>query len=70
MNDNSFLRELFQTEYLNLYRYAFRLIGEEELAGDIVQETFMMALLRQDQLLGPRCPCTLAENRRAQSHPK
>ena len=56
MNDNSFLRELFQAEYLNLYRYAFRLIGEEELARDIVQETFMTALLRQDQLLGHAAP--------------
>lgn len=56
MNDNSFLRELFQAEYLNLYRYAFRLVREEELAKDIVQETFMTALLRQDQLLGHAAP--------------
>ena len=56
MNDNSFLRELFQAEYLNLYRYAFRLVREEELAKDIVQETFLTALLRQNQLLGHAAP--------------
>ena len=46
--------ELYATHAPALYRYVLRQTGDAELAGDIVQETFMRLLRRPPRHVAPR----------------
>jgi len=47
------MRELIDSHYESLYRYAYRLAGNESDASDLTQETFSKALTRLNQLRDP-----------------
>lgn len=44
------ISRLFHEEYENLFRKAYRLSGSTQMANDLVQETFLLALIRYDEL--------------------
>lgn len=48
--DGSWFQALYAREYALLIRTACRLTGEEALAQDLVQDTFVLALLHQQEL--------------------
>lgn len=50
MNRDSFITALFVKERPRLIKLAYRLTGNEQVADDMVQETFYLALLRYDVL--------------------
>ena len=49
-NWNAFLSTLYTEEYQKLYRSAYRMTGSPETAQDLVQDTFVLAYLHQDEL--------------------
>jgi RNA polymerase sigma-70 factor (ECF subfamily) len=48
------LRELIDSHYSSLYRYAYRLVGNENDAADLTQEAFTKAMGRLHQLREPQ----------------
>lgn len=46
-----FIEQLYLSEYENLLLYAKKIIGDPDLALESVQETFVVALLNQDDLI-------------------
>jgi len=53
---NPFLNDLFQQEYLNLFRYTLRLTGDEERSKDLLQDAFSIALSHRDELIRHPAP--------------
>ena len=47
---DAFLSGLFDQEYPKLIRLAYRLTGSMEMAQDLVQETFLLAVVRYEEL--------------------
>lgn len=69
MNNSSRARnvsDLIRQHYALVYRYALRLSGQEADAEDVVQQTFLTAQARFDQLRDPARAkawlCTIARN--------
>ena len=56
MDYNPFLNDLFQQEYLSLFRYTLRLTGDEERSKDLLQDAFSIALSHQDELIRHPAP--------------
>lgn len=50
------IRVLYEREYDTLCRAACRTLGDWEAAQDLVQDTFLLALLKQDELPGHPAP--------------
>ena len=46
-----FVEGLYKTNYDKMFRYAYRLIGKSEKAEELVQETFVLALLHESELI-------------------
>ena len=49
-NGNNLIEELYRQEYNRLLRTACRLTGDRTLAENMVQETFLLAVLHQKEL--------------------
>lgn len=47
---NSFISALFECEYPTLIRLAYRLTGSRELARDLLQDTFLLAMVHYEEL--------------------
>lgn len=47
---NSFLQQLYQSKYERMLKVAYRMVGDIELAQDLVQDVFLLALLHKDEL--------------------
>ena len=56
MNRDSFIAALFVKERPRLLKLAYRLTGNEQVADDMVQEAFYLALLHYDTLAVHPCP--------------
>ena len=77
---DALISQLFEQQYERLTRIAYRLTGSMELAKDLVQDTFLLALLRYEDLADH--PCIIGwlsktlrylirnENRRVVNHPE
>lgn len=50
------IRALYEREYDTLCRAAYRTLGDWETAQDLVQDTFLLALLKQNELPGHPAP--------------
>lgn len=50
-NWNDLLIALYDQEYERLLKSAYRMTGDQELAQDIVHQTFLLAFFRQDELI-------------------
>lgn len=46
----SFLADLYRQEYPTLFRVAYRLMGCQEDAQDMIQKTFLLAISQQEEL--------------------
>lgn len=51
MIKSDFIRQLYEDEAVRLYYFIKKLIGDGELAQDIVQETFCVATRRAEELI-------------------
>lgn len=49
--DDNLLEQLYETNYRRLFRLADRILGDRDLADDLVQDTFLTALLHQEKIL-------------------
>lgn len=49
-NQDELISSLYQTEYIKLCKAAFRMTGDSELAMDLVQDVFLLALSHQNEL--------------------
>ena len=49
-NRDSFLHHLYQTQYDKLIRVAYRMMGDPDSAQDLVQQVFLLALVRQSDI--------------------
>lgn len=49
-SSNSFLQQLYQSQYERILKVAYRMVGNIELAQDLVQDVFLLALLHKDEL--------------------
>ena len=77
---DSFISQLFEQQNKRLTRIAYRLTGSMELAKDLVQDTFLLALIRYKDLADHPCisgwlsktlkNLVLNENRRLENQPK
>ena len=77
---DSLISQLFEQQYERLTRMAYRLTGSMELARDLVQDTFLLAIIRYKDLAHHPCingwlSKTLRylvqnENRRLETHPE
>ncbi len=47
---NSFLQQLYQSQYERMLNVAYRMVGSIELAQDLVQDVFLLALLHKAEL--------------------
>lgn len=56
MNRNQFISTLFKEEYPTLIRKAYRLTGSEELAKDLLQDTFVLAIAHYEELVNHPSP--------------
>lgn len=56
MNRNQFISTLFKEEYPTLIRKAYRLTGSEELAKDLLQDTFVLAIAHYEELVNHLSP--------------
>jgi len=50
-NWNDFIEPLYYEEYQRLFAVAYRRIKNQELAQDIVQDTFLLAIFNQEKLM-------------------
>lgn len=46
-----FIEELYYANQDKLFRFAYRLVGSEEKAEELVQEAFVLAILHEEKLL-------------------
>ena len=77
---DSFISQLFEQQHKRLIRTAYRLTGNMELAEDLVQDTFLLAFARYEDLTGHPCiggwlstvlkNFIQNENRRLENHPE
>lgn len=56
MDRNAFITSIFQREYPVLTRLAYRLTGDKDLAEDLCQDTFFLAILHYDELVDHPSP--------------
>lgn len=49
--DEAAFRDCYDTNYIPLWRYAFRLLGSREAANDVVQEVFFSVFTKRDTLV-------------------
>ncbi|MEO8911166.1 MAG: sigma factor [Gemmatimonadaceae bacterium] len=56
-------RELYETYVDRIYRLTFRLAGDDELARDFTQATFIRAFEKIDQDLKEKVMCSLSQQR-------
>ena len=49
-NRDSFLHHLYQTQYDKLSRVAYRMMGDLDSAQDLVQQVFLLDLVRQSDI--------------------
>ena len=56
MDRNAFITSIFQREYPVLTRLAYRLTGDKDLAEDLCQDTFLLAILHYDELVDHPSP--------------
>ena len=56
MRRENAIEALYEREYDTLCRAAYRMLGDWEAAQDLVQDTFLLALLKQDELPGHPAP--------------
>lgn len=50
LDRNVFMSRLFEHEYPRLFRIAYRQTGSQQMAEDLIQETFLLALVRYKEL--------------------
>ena len=50
-NWNDFIEPLYHTEYRRLFSVAFRIIRSQDIAQDLVQETFLLAIFHKEKLM-------------------
>lgn len=50
-HSDAFFSSLYENLYEKLYKVAYRMLGNQETAKDMAQETFLLALFRQDELI-------------------
>lgn len=55
-SDDAFLRELFLQNHSDMLRFAAAALSSEDLAQDVVQDTFLVAQLRIDRLRTSKAP--------------
>ena len=80
LDRNAFMSHLFEHEYPRLIRIAYRQTGSQQMAEDLVQETFILALMRYKELaMHPALSAWLAktvhnlaqnERHRTERHPE
>ena len=51
LDRNPFISALFEYEYPTLIRLAYRLTGSRELARDLLQDTFLLAMVHYEELV-------------------
>lgn len=76
---NTFLQRLYESQHERLFKVAYHMVGSTELAQDLVQDVFLYALFRIDELRAHPSPegwlmLTLRnfvqnERRRIKNHP-
>lgn len=47
---NAFLKQLYESQYERMLKVAYHMVGSTELAQDLVQDVFLFALLREEEL--------------------
>lgn len=47
---NSFLKQLYETQYEKMFQVAYRMTGSVETTQDLVQDAFLLALFQQEKL--------------------
>ena len=47
---NSFLKQLYETQYEKMFQVAYRMTGSVETTQDVVQDAFLLALFQQEKL--------------------
>jgi RNA polymerase sigma factor (sigma-70 family) len=68
---NTDLASIYNQNKLRLYRFALRMLGNEEEAGDIVQAVFLRLLEKIDSIDSPeKIPCWLFQVARNQCYDK
>lgn len=77
---DAFLKTLYEAQYEKMFKLAYRMVGSVELAQDLVQEVFLIAMFHQDELSVHPLPegwlmitlknLALNERRRVKRHPE
>lgn len=49
--NKNFIENLYESEYAQLFKLAYHKTKNRELAQDMIQETFLLALFREEELL-------------------
>lgn len=49
---NKWISSLYETQYTKMYQVGYRLTGDAELTLDLIQQTFLLALFRSEDLAG------------------